>query len=301
MADALKMKNAVCGDPAAQEDLGKRVDRRGLNAGPEQPVAIDLGRFTASLKTAWQAGENRPTHRRPYRRTKPYPKRATMLEPFEPQIRTWLEVDPALSAALVLQRLISAAPSRFTEKSLRAVQMAVKAWRMEITGQIILDGDWMKRATVSPPPAAEEVRAISVPLDRGNILGCGNRGGSFSFRPTVGLRDASDGGERRLFGPFKVPPAATRRERPTRTRSPWRRGLGGRAVASVAALLTKVDPGVTDRSRPNAAAPRLHWDFRCWAKAVFAVLSTKLDNRATNVDPRRRPASSAFPDETSSS
>lgn len=41
--------------------------------------------------------------------------------------------------------------------------------------------------------------------------------------------------------------------------------------------------------------------FRCWAKAVFAVLSTKLDNRETNVDPRRRPASSAFPDETSSS
>ncbi|TCN19789.1 hypothetical protein EV184_12918 [Sinorhizobium americanum] len=94
-----------------------------------------------------------------------------MLEPFEPQIRAWLEVDPALSATLVLQRLISADPSRFTEKSLRTVQMAVKAWRMEIAGQIILDGDWMKRATVSPPPAAGGDTGHLSPLDRGNILG----------------------------------------------------------------------------------------------------------------------------------
>ncbi|WP_223843488.1 hypothetical protein [Sinorhizobium fredii] len=139
---------------AAQEELGKRVDRRGLNAGTEEPLAIDLQRFTVSLKTAWQAGEKRPTHRRPYRRTKPYPKRPSMLEPFEPQIRAWLEADPALSAAAVLQRLVSADPSRFTKKALRTVQMAVKAWRMEIAGQIILDGDWMKRAPVSPPAAA---------------------------------------------------------------------------------------------------------------------------------------------------
>ncbi|APG93350.1 transposase (plasmid) [Sinorhizobium americanum] len=156
---------------AAQEELGKRVDRRGLNAGPEQPVAIDLGRFTASLKTAWQAGEKRPTHRRPYRRTKPYPKRATMLEPFEPQIRAWLEVDPALSATLVLQRLISADPSRFTEKSLRTVQMAVKAWRMEIAGQIILDGDWMKRAPFSSPAAAGEENGHLSAQNFGNIPG----------------------------------------------------------------------------------------------------------------------------------
>ena len=73
-----------------------------------------------------------------------------MLEPFEAQIRAWLEAEPALSAAMVLQRLISIDPSRFTRKSLRTVQMAAKAWRMEIAQQTILDGDWMKRAPISP-------------------------------------------------------------------------------------------------------------------------------------------------------
>lgn len=131
---------------AAQEDLGRRVDGRGLNAQPEEPVAIDLKRFAASLSMAWQAGETRLTHRRSYRRIKPYPKRPSMLEPYEAGIRAWLEAEPTLSAVTVLQRLMSAAPSRFTKKSLRTVQLAVKAWRVETAERIILDGDWMHRA-----------------------------------------------------------------------------------------------------------------------------------------------------------
>ncbi|RVH54914.1 hypothetical protein CN198_35565 [Sinorhizobium meliloti] len=37
---------------------------------------------------------------------------------------------------------------------LRPVQMAVKAWRMQIARQIMLNGDWMKCAPLSPPAAA---------------------------------------------------------------------------------------------------------------------------------------------------
>lgn len=155
---------------AAQDDLGKRVDRRGLNANPEEPVAIDLTRFAANLETAWQAGEIRPTHRRPYRRTKPYPKRPSMLDPFEAQIRAWLEADPTLSAAEVLQRLISADPVRFTKKSERTVQIAVKAWRAEITGQIILNGDWMKGVAISAPAVAGADIAHLATAQLGNNL-----------------------------------------------------------------------------------------------------------------------------------
>ncbi len=152
----------------AQEELGNRVDRRGLSSTPEEPVVIDLQRFAASLKTAWQAGETRPTHRRPYRRTKPYPKRPSMFEPHEAQIKAWLEAEPAIPAATVLQRLMDADPSRFRTRSLRMVQRVVKAWRADVMGRIILDGDWIKRMPTCPSAAgAEIVHSIATP---GNIL-----------------------------------------------------------------------------------------------------------------------------------
>ncbi|WP_245485749.1 MULTISPECIES: hypothetical protein [unclassified Mesorhizobium] len=135
---------------AAQEDLGRRVDRRGGQATPQEPVVIDLQRFTATLKTAWQGGEVRPTHKRPYRRTKPYPKRPSMLEPYEAQILAWLEAEPTLSAALVLQRLMNIDQARFTTKSLRTVQIAVKAWREETAVEII-NGDWMAISPILQP------------------------------------------------------------------------------------------------------------------------------------------------------
>lgn len=152
----------------AQEELGKRVDRRGLNSTPEEPVAIDLQRFAASLKTAWQAGETRPTHRRPYRRSKPYPKRPSMFEPYESQIKAWLEAEPAIPATTVHQRLMGADPARFRPRSLRMVQRVVKAWRADVMGRIILDGDWIKRVPVYPSAAGGEiVHSIATP---GNIL-----------------------------------------------------------------------------------------------------------------------------------
>lgn len=97
---------------AAQEELGKRVDRRGLNAKIEEPLVIDLQSFAVNLTTAWKNGETRPTHRRPYRRTKPWPKRSSMYERFEARIREWLKDDPALSAAAVLRPLKDIDPAR---------------------------------------------------------------------------------------------------------------------------------------------------------------------------------------------
>ncbi|WP_287355595.1 hypothetical protein [Mesorhizobium sp.] len=55
----------------AQEELGKRVDRRGLNTKIEEPLVIDLQSVSTNLKTAWKTGETQPTRRRPYRRRKP--------------------------------------------------------------------------------------------------------------------------------------------------------------------------------------------------------------------------------------
>lgn len=128
------------GPRAAQEELGKRVDRRGVNQTLAEPVAVDLPRFAANPKVAWKNGEIRPTHRRPYRRNKPWPKRHSIYEPFEAQIKEWLREEPALSAANVLQHLIDIDPARFKAKNIRMVQRLVKTWRMEMAGLFIVDG-----------------------------------------------------------------------------------------------------------------------------------------------------------------
>jgi hypothetical protein len=122
---------------AAQEELGRRVDRRSLEASAGEPIIVDLDRFAAGLKTAWRAGEQRPTHRRPYHRRKPVPRRACMLDDYEAEMRAWLDAEPALSAQAVLTRLIEAVPDRFTEKHLRTVQRAVRSWRGEIARSLL--------------------------------------------------------------------------------------------------------------------------------------------------------------------
>lgn len=65
---------------AAQAELGERIDRRGTQPAQPQPPVVNLNRFAASLKTAWRDGERRATHRRPYRRRKPVPRRLSMLD-----------------------------------------------------------------------------------------------------------------------------------------------------------------------------------------------------------------------------
>jgi hypothetical protein len=154
---------------AAQEELGKRVDRRGLNAKIEEPLVIDLQSFAANLKTAWKNGETRPTHRRPYRRTKPWPKRPSMYEPFEARIKEWLKEDPALSAAAVLQRLKDIDPARFEEKNIRMVQRLVKVWRMEMAGLVILDGGWLTSLPVPPAAAMAGEMSTVATAALGNI------------------------------------------------------------------------------------------------------------------------------------
>jgi hypothetical protein len=140
---------------AAQAELGERVDRRGTGPASQQPIAVDLDRFTASLSTAWREGERRPTHRRPYRRRKPIPQRPSMLDEVRDQIQAWLDREPALSAVGILGRLKTADAARFADKHLRTVQRAVKVWRGQQARRILAES-----AAVIVP----EIRAADLPL-----------------------------------------------------------------------------------------------------------------------------------------
>lgn len=138
---------------AAQVELGKRVDQRGKEP-VHEPIIVDLERFTASLKTAWREGERRATHRRPYRRRKPVPKRPSMLDDVQDQVRAWLDCEPTLSALEVLARLKSEQPARFTDKHLRTVQRAVKAWRSQQARRILAESSIAVTAGLRDPLCA---------------------------------------------------------------------------------------------------------------------------------------------------
>jgi hypothetical protein len=123
---------------AAQAELGRRVDRRGRDPGAAvADGAADLAAAERTLQAASRQGEQRPTHRRPYRRTKPVPIRPSMLEPVRVRIEAWLRAEPALAAPAVLARLQEIAPDRFAPEHLRTVQRFVKRWRAKQARRII--------------------------------------------------------------------------------------------------------------------------------------------------------------------
>ena len=134
---------------AAQDELGRRMGRGGRYAAPAEPIQVDLEAFARGLRTAWREGEQRPIHRRPYRRTKPAPMKPSMMDAFADQVRAWLEAQPALSAQEVLARLTAEAPDRFSALQLRTVQRTVKRWRGELA-QRVLRGEMQPLAHAAP-------------------------------------------------------------------------------------------------------------------------------------------------------
>ena len=147
---------------AAQADLAARVDRRGSH---ERNTAVsteaDLKRFTKGLQVAWREGEQRASHRRPYRRRKPVARRAHMLDAHAARIQIWLGADPALSAEVILERLIELAPDRFTTKQLRTVQRAVKSMRLAVAQGLVAER--VAAITLAGPTSVTVVRPALEP------------------------------------------------------------------------------------------------------------------------------------------
>jgi hypothetical protein len=129
---------------AAQEELGRRVDRRGVDGGAEAhnaPQALD----SPNIEVRKTSGEQRTIHRRPYIRRKPLPRRPKMLDAYETQVRDWLKLEPGLTAVDMLRRLQDMAPAgTFTAKHLRTVQRALETWRAEAIRQ------WIDQCRVEP-------------------------------------------------------------------------------------------------------------------------------------------------------
>ncbi len=151
----------LAGIRAAQTELGRRVDERGMAAGrAETPVPHDLALFTASLKVAWADGKQRPTHRRRYVRVKPIV-RPSMLDAVRDQLLAWLEAQPALTAVAALDRLRELHPDRFSADHLRTMQRFMKVRRLTMAREVLL----------GPSPAPTGLMADAVGADNAVPVG----------------------------------------------------------------------------------------------------------------------------------
>lgn len=106
---------------------------------PHTPLSPheDLGRFLASLSTAWCAGEVRPTHC-----AKPRPSRQwrTRTDPFAsvwPELCRCLEVEPDQTGLQLFERLQREHPGVFPDGQLRTLQRRLKDWRTQAARRLV--------------------------------------------------------------------------------------------------------------------------------------------------------------------
>ena len=109
------------------------------SAEPKGGVTTEM--FLQSLRTAWQVGEVRPTHRKRKRaprtwRTKPDPFAAVW-----PYLLEQLQASPEACAKDLFQKLQQEHPGVFPDNQLRTLQRRVKQWRSEIARRLIMSSE----------------------------------------------------------------------------------------------------------------------------------------------------------------
>jgi len=98
------------------------------------PVPIET--FVASLRTAWAAGEVRPTSK-PKPKAKRGRRRPDPLVTVTDEMRAWFDTDPAVSGRQMLGRLQQIYPGRYPDGLLRTVQRRLKIWRSEMARALV--------------------------------------------------------------------------------------------------------------------------------------------------------------------
>jgi hypothetical protein len=123
---------------AAQEELGRRIDRRGLVAASQVPLPIsNTADFAQTLGTSIKAGEPRGTHRRAKGKYKTRIRMPSKLDPHLAIIEGWLATEPQLTALAIVGRLAQRDADQFGPKQHSIVQRLLKALRSKAADRII--------------------------------------------------------------------------------------------------------------------------------------------------------------------
>jgi hypothetical protein len=123
---------------AAQEELGRRIDRRGLVAASQVPLPIsNTADFAQTLGISIKAGEPRGTHRRAKGKYKTRVRMPSKLDPHLAIIEGWLATEPQLTALAIVGRLAQRDADQFGPKQHSIVQRLLKALRSKAAERII--------------------------------------------------------------------------------------------------------------------------------------------------------------------
>ena len=123
---------------AAQEELGRRIDRRGLAAASQMPLPISNATdFAQTLGMSIKAGEPRGTHRRAKGKYKTRVRMPSKLDPHLATIEDWLAAEPQLTALAIVGRLAQRDADQFGPKQHSIVQRLLKALRRKAAERLI--------------------------------------------------------------------------------------------------------------------------------------------------------------------
>ena len=123
---------------AAQEELGRRIDRRGLAAAAQMQLPIsNTADFAQTLGMSIKAGEPRGTHRRAKGKYKTRVQMPSKLDPHLAIIESWLVAEPQLTALAIVGRLAQRDANQFGPKQHSIVQRLLKALRRKAAERLI--------------------------------------------------------------------------------------------------------------------------------------------------------------------
>jgi hypothetical protein len=109
---------------------------------PEPHRAADeVTTFVRILRTAWRAGEIRPTHRKPVGPPRTWRTRRDPFEEVWPAILERLHGSPDLIAKELFQQLQAENPGVFPDCQLRTLQRRVKEWRSDMARRLIMSAE----------------------------------------------------------------------------------------------------------------------------------------------------------------
>jgi hypothetical protein len=147
-----------------QEELGSRIDARGIKTARRRPaeatvpVPTEVGDFARTLGTKQpdtadvvRIIEPRATHRKPKRRYKTRMRMPSKLDPHLATIDVWLAAEPAVTALAIVHRLAEIDPSTFGDKQHSIVQRLLRSLRRK-AAETALAGATEQEATAAPEP-----------------------------------------------------------------------------------------------------------------------------------------------------